>query len=505
MNTQQSLSGKCSCCSMSRRCFLASSAVGLSMPWAAMAQTTGVDDKNPGEPLDLASFRPKPAVRVMGALIREKLGTIPTTQKQGYWLGWPGTSYDLDNHRLEYEQSFIESANRLGVELSFESTPLDDDATLAAFLNKVKTEKPDAVLVHMQHLGSWGKAETVVKLGFPTIVFAPVGTAFTGQVNMFSRRPGVHVISSLETKAVEQALRMVRAKKQFEETRLLVVHGDKREETVMEHLGTKVRRIPRDTFHELFQKMPETEEAHDLAKLMRKGAQDIIEPSKQDTINAARSFVTAKRLLKMEESNAITTDCLGMVSSRAVPTPPCMAATLFQDGGITYGCEADIFGAMSLMLTSYLLDKPSFMNDPVPETYKNALIVAHCSCGAKMNGFDQDNEPYVLRSHSESNIGVSMQVIWKLGQPVTLVRFNNPKELILDTGTVIGNVNTPPAGGCRTSVEIQMDRIEDCRDVLGFHQAVFYGNHRRDIEAFCQMYGIKVINSPREAQKGPIA
>lgn len=505
MNTQQPFSGKCSCCSMSRRCFLASSVAGMTLPWVAAAQTAGADDTNLGEPLDLASFRPKPAVRVMGALIREKLGTIPTTQKPGYWLGWPGTSYDLDNHRQEYEQTFVEAAKRLGVELSFETTPLDDDAAVAAFLGKVQAEKPDAVLVHLQHMGSWGKAETVAKAGFPTIVFAPVGTGFTGHVNMFSRLPGVHLISSLETKAVEQALRMVRAKKQFEETRLLVVHGEKREETVMEHLGTKVRSIPRNTYHELFQKMPETEEAHEIAKKMRKGAKDIIEPSEQDTINAARSFVTAKRLLKIEESNAITTDCLGMVTTQVVPTPPCMAATLFQDGGITYGCEADVFGAMSLMLTSYLLDKPSFMNDPVPETYKNALIVAHCSCGAKMNGFDQENEPYILRSHSESNIGVSMQVLWKVGQPVTLVRFNNPKELILDTGSVTGNINTPPAGGCRTSVEIQMDRIEDCRDVLGFHQAVFYGNHRRDIEAFCQMYGIKVVNSPREAQKGPIA
>jgi hypothetical protein len=69
----------------------------------------------------------------------------------------------------------------------------------------------------------------------------------------------------------------------------------------------------------------------------------------------------------------------------------------------------------------------------------------------------------------------------------------------VDTGTVTGNVNTPPAGGCRTSVEVAMDRVEDSRDVLGFHQVVFYGNHRRDLDAFCQMYGIKVINSDKEA------
>jgi hypothetical protein len=188
-----------------------------------------------------------------------------------------------------------------------------------------------------------------------------------------------------------------------------------------------------------------------------------------------------------------------MVSAKLVPTPPCMGASLFQDAGVTYGCEADVFGAMSLMLTSYLFDRPGFMNDPVPETVKNVLVAAHCVSGARLNGFDKEREPYILRSHSESNIGVSPQVLWRVGQAVTLVKFQSPNELILDTGTVTGNVDTPPAGGCRTSVEIAMDKIEDARDVLGFHQVVFYGNHRRDVESFCQMYGIKVIHSPERA------
>jgi hypothetical protein len=112
----------------------------------------------------------------------------------------------------------------------------------------------------------------------------------------------------------------------------------------------------------------------------------------------------------------------------------------------------------------------------------------------------EDHEPYILRSHSESSIGVSTQVLWRVGQRATLVRFKDPKSLIVDTGTVVANVNTPPAGGCRTSVEIAMDNIEDVRDVLGFHQNVFYGDHHRDLEAFCQMYGIEVIHSPEHPE-----
>jgi len=176
-----------------------------------------------------------------------------------------------------------------------------------------------------------------------------------------------------------------------------------------------------------------------------------------------------------------------------------MAATMFQDAGVTYGCEADVLGAVSLMFTSYLLDRPGFMNDPVPETYKNLLIAAHCTSGTLLNGFGRRPEPYVLRSHSESGIGVSTQVLWKEGQPVTLIRFTKPNELIVDTGTVVANVDTPPAGGCRTNFEIAMDRIDDVRDVAGFHQVVSYGDHRRTVEAYCQLYGIKATSSPEHA------
>ena len=269
----------------------------------------------------------------------------------------------------------------------------------------------------------------------------------------------------------------------------------------MDRLGTKVRYIPRDTLHQMFERMPLTDEAREIAKNAQAAAEKTIEPTEADLHNASRAFITARRLLRDEQCNAITSDCLGMVSSRVMPTPPCMAVSMFQDHGVTYGCEADVFGAMSLMLPSYLLDKPGFMNDPVPETVHNTLVAAHCVCGTRLQGFDKPQERHILRSHSESNIGVSLQVLWKEGAKATLVRFQNPHELIVDTGTVVGNINTPPAGGCRTSVEIQMDRIEDARDVLGFHQVVLLGDHRRDFHAFCQMYGIKMLNSPQVAPK----
>jgi hypothetical protein len=482
---------KCSCCFMSRRSFMATlSTAAVGMTLLSRGGRGAYAQDGLGDYIDLAKLRPQPNVKIMYSVVREK---------PPYWLGWPGTSYDLEGERQRYYDAFKESADKLGVALIQKPEALEDDPAVAAYVAQIQAEKPDAVLIMLQHLGSWGKADAISKAGVPTIIFAPVGTAFTGQVLEISRRPGVHVVSSLEVAGVTQAMRMIRAKKQFEATKLMVVAGKDRSESQLERLGTKVKNIPRDRLHEIFEKMPETEEAREVAESMFTGADNVIEPTKVDGLNAARSYMAAKRLLVEEECNALTSDCLGMVTERKVPTPPCMAACIFQDAGVTYGCEADVMGALSLMLPSYLLDKPGFMNDPVPETVKNHLIVAHCVCGTKLNGFEEAHEPYVIRSHSESALGVSLQVLWREEQPATLVRFQSPNEIIVDTGTVVTNVNTPPAGGCRTNLELRMDDIEDVRDVLGFHQVVFYGDHRRDVQAFAQLMGIKVIHSPEHA------
>ena len=485
----------CSHCCMSRRqCIklltMSTLGTGLVGPTFEALAADKPASPAPSDVIDARSLRPNPKVNIAATFLE---------QPRPYWLGWPGTTYDLDKHEKEFRTLLEGSAKRLGVSVGLESKPISDETGLAAWTTKVKNERPHALLVMLQHIHCWKWiAKISQETSLPLIVFAPVGTAFTGHVGRAARLPGVHIISSLEWSAVEDGLRMVRAKRMFEETRLLWVRSKQRNETVLDRLGVKVRAIPRDTFNETFDKQPATEEVKDLASTLQRGAQKIVEPTPTDAVNCLRAYATAKRLMAAEKANALSMDCLGMVSAKLVPTPPCGAWTLLQDQGLTAGCEADLYGAISLMMTSYLLDRPGYMNDPVPETVKNLLIASHCTSGTRLNGFDQPAAPFILRNHSESALGVSMQVLWPASQPVTFVRFNNnPNELIIDTGKVVSNVDTPPAGGCRTSVEVRMDDVEDCRDVKGFHQVVTLGNHRRILQGFCDLYGIKTIRSPR--------
>ncbi len=481
------------CCLNRRQCLqvLSASALGAGMLLTRGSSAEDVPQTSPSDFVDPVNLRPQPTVRVMSAFLE---------MPRPYWLGWPGTTYELDKHQQTYRSQLEKSAQALGVDVALESTPISTKEGLAAWTSKIASTAPDAVLVMLQHMQCWNwVTQLAQEISVPVLVFAPVGTAFTGHVDGASRLPHVHVMSTMAWSAVEDSLRMVRAKRMFEETRVLWIHANNRNETVLDRLGVKVRAIPRDTFNLRFDKQAVTEEVQDVASQLRKDAHNIVEPTEEDVVNCARAYVTAKRLLADEKANALSMDCLGMVGSRLVPTPPCGAWTLLQDQGITAGCEADLFGAMSLMMTSYLLDRPGYMNDPVPETYRNLLIAAHCTSGTRLDGFDQPPAPFVLRDHSESSLGVSTQVLWPEGKPITLVRLTGTDEMIIDTGTVVGNVDTPPAGGCRTSVEIAMDDVEDCRDVKGFHQVVTLGNHRRILEDFCELYGIRHIHSPRQS------
>jgi hypothetical protein len=484
----------CNCCLSRRQCLrlLSMSALGAGVmsPVIEAVAKTRSQAVNP-DFVDPASLRPNPEVRLAGVILE-----LP----RPYWLGWPGTTYELDKRQQEYHAQLNQSVRKLGIRMDLAPAPINKDEDLTAWIKKVKDTQPHAVLVILQEIHRWTFAERIAKeTGVPTLIFAPVGTTFTANIGKASRIPGVHVISTMDWSAVEDAMRLVRAKRRFEETRVLWVRKNEQNETVINRLGIKVRAVPRDTFNVAFDKQTATEEVRDFASDLRRRAKKIVEPNVTDTINCARAYVTAKRLMAEHKANALSMDCLGMVSAKLVPTPPCGAWAMLQDQGITAGCEADLFGAVSLMMTSYLLDRPGYMNAPVPETAHNSLIVAHCTSGTRLNGFDKPAAPYILRNHSESALGVSVQVLWPVGQPATLVRLTSADEMIIDTGKVVKNIDTPPAGGCRTSVELQMDNIEDCRDVKGFHQVVTLGNHRHLLENFCELYGIKHVHSPEHS------
>ena len=412
-----------------------------------------------------------------------------------YWLGWPGASYDIEGHRRQFTRELMEAGDRVGVSVLPNLEPIYDGEGLATFVKRCQSQPPSALVLTLLHMNQWGAAQQIANLGIPCIIFSPIGTSFTGHTLAVSRQPGVHVVSSLSALDAEFGLRMVRTAFDLRHQRILRITGDARSDSVLGTLGTSVRHIPRRMFHELFDQMPETDAVRALAQDAAEEATKVVEPKRADLLNASRTYFTIKELLARDNATAAAIDCLGMVGGRLVPTPPCMAFSRLNDEGITAACEADLMAAVSLLFVSKLFGRPGFMQDPVWESTHNRWIGAHCTSATRLDGYDKPKTPHILRSHSESDVGVSVQVLWRPGQRFTMVDFQTPDELIVDRGTVVDNIGTPPAGGCRTSVLCDIDTVEDARDVQGFHQVMFYGDCLQQVRDYGQMYGLKVRTS----------
>ncbi|HID56639.1 TPA: hypothetical protein EYP37_08930 [Candidatus Poribacteria bacterium] len=421
------------------------------------------------------------STRVKGVVLRQRR----------YWMGWPGAAYPVDRYEREYPRRAVELGGEVGVEMDFAETIYDAEG-VERFLKEVKSSAPDGLLLIPLSMGMWSLVDEIVKADVPTVIFASIGTAFTGHISARSRRKGVYFISSLDFQQVRTGLRMIDVKRKIAEERVLVLKGESEEpvDTVVENLGIKIRKVGRGRVVETYKKVGETEEVKEIAGWYEENALKAVEPSSEDLIKAARMYITCRRLLEEYEATAITMDCLGLVGSKLIDTTPCMGFSKLNDDGIPAACEADLDAILTMILLKHTFGKPSFMNDPVPETVRNILVAAHCTSPTRLDGYGSKPEPFILRSHSESNIGVSMQVLWREGQEITLAKFQGPKKMIVGSGTVIGNVDTPPAGGCRTSVEVEMKGIEDVRDTKGFHQLLFYGDHAGELKDLCQLLNV---------------
>ena len=91
-------------------------------PFMSVAAGEPAEDKDLGEHIDLKSLRPAPKVRIKEVILR---------RETPYWLGWPGTSYDLAGHRKEYEAAFQQMADKTGIALQMEPKPIEKEELVA--------------------------------------------------------------------------------------------------------------------------------------------------------------------------------------------------------------------------------------------------------------------------------------------------------------------------------------------------------------------------------------
>ena len=447
---------------------------------------------------------PESPIRACGPGSRyvPKIRAAFVRRQEEYGILWPGAIYDGEKARATYTQQLRAAEKELGLNVELRPEPIYSLDAADAWLADARAAKVDGVLLllldRQQH--AWPAAAKAVESGLRTIIFAPVGTAFTTNTAPLAQKQGALICSTSDFSEAAFGLKMLKAGCRLREMRFVVLRGAERKDTRLPFFDTQLRYLAAKQFLDEYNALPVTPEVEAMAHTYLKSARKVVGASREDVLNGIKSFVVARNILEREEGDGITMDCLGALGKTKVSLP-CIAWSKMLDQAIPAACEADLRACVTHALVQFLFDRPGFQQDPVPETSRQCLLGAHCSCPTRLAGFNRKPEPFSI-THHHGNRDAVPRTVWRIGQKATIVDVLLPgtsdnhrtvPKMVIGTGTVVENVGVPPAGGCVVSVMLKLDTKPDLLAYPGFHQLFFYGNYKQQLLAYCQLHGIEPL------------
>jgi hypothetical protein len=422
--------------------------------------------------------------------------SYPPTSKlreEGYY-SWPGSSFDAEGRQKEYSAALQRVAAELNLRLEIEQKPIDTKADVEGLLVSLKDSRPDGLLLipfkksHADNL-----FQIIDTTGLPAVVFGVMGVLLNPQLRDFSARPKTVIVNSLEdVTAVRQALKLIQTRRRMADSTIVNLAGSERRESRVPHLATSVRQVPLQDFYDLYAKIGRSEEVNARAARYMREAVRIVEPNQKDVYESAKCYPVLKEIVVREKADALMMTCLPGLRQPHRHVPPCMGFMDMRDEGVPTGCESDLDATLTMMLLQFLFDRPAFQHNPSADTERNVYFGAHCTSAARMQGPEGARESYALRSHAEAGWGCVPQVLFPAGQRVTFGKYHSqsaPPNMVVYSGTIVGCAANPPAGGCRTNLEIKLDCVEPMQ-VKSHHLCLCYGENASQLRAFCRMHGI---------------
>ncbi len=245
-----------------------------------------------------------------------------------YWMSWPGHTYDVPGSQALYIKTLTEAAARLGVQLDVQqpSRWRTRRASPLCWTGSSKTTATGSI-VTLMHMNWWGHVNQFVKNkgDLPAVVFVPLGMTFTGHLKETAHGPqdlrGLHARRPMASPCradVPHAWVM-------KNTRLCWIHGaeDPRRDAcprwappAPHSAGALGRGGGQDGSHR-------RSAGH--RRLLHQGGREDRQPKPAGRLNAAKNYLTAKRIMAVENCQTISLDCLRLVRVDRIPCPPCIA------------------------------------------------------------------------------------------------------------------------------------------------------------------------------------
>ncbi len=443
-------------------------------------------------------FRRAPRARVRGIFLYPPAEVVLAGQCEDnwapqQWFTWPGNQFEPDAQRAKFERVIGETARNLEIDLGFEPQPLHTNAAIAAWLDSVLADPPDALLV----VNFWNSFSPKLKPVIerwpgPLIVYHAVGANHQLPPEYLRRAPRTQYIHSIENwAAIERGLRAVRARVAMRSAHLLRISGrvDTRSETTEPFFGTRITTLPAAEFNDRFDAQALTPPLERLAREVRARARSATDLSDEAFSDAVRAHATVERMLAEFEADAITIECLFLKHRK-----PCLSFALLNSRLVPCGCENDLNATLTLMLGEACFGRAGFQHNPEFDTEQNLYFGAHCTCATRLAGPTAPPAPYALRPFfHQLPKTVALDVEWPAGERITLLKYHSgQKRLDVWGGECRGSPGCPPTGGCATRVLTRMDNVADVCDVYGGpHPVLFLGDFVRHAQTFARLYELE--------------
>jgi len=364
------------------------------------------------------------------------------------------------------------------------------------------------LLFHLSgHGGDAPKAamDRIIEAGLPTAVFSQ---PFSGHGWMYFpqwQKDGKKVVllPTSDWGEIERVVRLMRVAPHLRQTRIIVVRGPLgttaacSAEQIKKCLGAEVIPITVEQTLQAHQAVDIKAAEAEAKEYWLSKAGKIVEPSTEEIVSSARFYLAVKDLMIKNRAHAITSsNCMGE------PAKGCLTFSKLNDLGLVGACEGDMDSTLTMLMFGYAFGVPGFITDPVFDTSENALIHFHCTSATKMDGPSSERLPFTIRTQSDSERGVSLDVENRIGQDVTCAKFINLDTMLISTGKIYKV--THDELGCRTQFWTKVADANKMYHNWGagileggtmalLHRAVFYGDYAKQIRDLGILMGFNVV------------
>ncbi len=466
------------CSSISRRCFLKSTAAGMAASGALLAWAGRLWALPP-----IAPYLPTSKVRVGKVYLGRKAAN------------WPTKEVNLEAEVKRFEAELAKLPALTDVEF-VDGGIISDEKQLPELRQKL--ESVDGILAIHLTLHTGPVLTGLLDFNIPLVMFTLPYSGHEWHIVSGLQRQGklIEVLPSSRYEDIALAVRPFRAIHRLREARVLHLSQNPADpayvEAVRGKFGTEIISLFPEDLEKAYRAADEAEAEADAKRWIRE-ARKIVEPSRQEILRGSRMYVAMKNLLAEHRAVTITMNCLGMGLIDKGMGYPCLGFVRLNNTGLGGICEADLKSTMTHLIFTYLVGRPGFVTDPVFDLSNSTIIHAHCVAATQMEGPQSRPAPYIIRSHLEDNAGASLMVKMPIHRKLSMARLIGTDRMLFSTGDAVDSPMVER--GCRTKLTMRVENIDRFLHdwSCGLHRVVFYGDHTADLQRFCRCKSIRLL------------